>query len=674
MSHVSIDFETFYSSKLKYSLKSSIAETYCRHNLFDPYLISASDGKTNWAGHPRDFNWKSLEGQVVVAHNAYFEKSILIEMERRGWIPPVLSTIKHFHCTANLTAYLCNRRALDNAVEYLYNVRLSKESRSDANNKHWADFSPEAQKAMTEYARRDAYWCWRLFNDHYVKWPHMEKELSRITIDQGLRGTQINTNLLDEYICQTHEMLQSTEKQIPWMRGAIDDEAEIESWDDFNKKPTSTKCIAEQCRRTGIPCPPVKSDDEEGYQEWENTYGPHHAWIAAISAWRSVNKLYKTFLKVKTRVRADGSAPFSLKYFGAHTGRWAGEAGVNMQNMRKKPVLCNQSGLMELDPKREKEAADSLENMGRYPEWVKYSIDFRHLIVPRPGKKMITSDLSQIEPRVLLWLAGDKKTLALMANGMSPYEAHARATMGWTGGDLKYAAKSDPAAKQLYALAKARVLALGYQAGWEKFITMAATLADLDITKDDPEFFDEINQFTGDIKRVSGYGLNSKRIVNEYREQNPLIAHKETGLWTKLDQAFKRSVGSDFTMTMPSGRVLKYDKVRCEARIEPDPETGKPKRKTVFTADVGGKRVMLYGGKLTENITQALSRDVFGFQIVNMDQRGWWNLFSVHDEAILEVDQDVTVDDVRQEMSRCPEWLRGCPIACDTEEVPHYKK
>lgn len=670
MAHVAIDFETFYSSKLKYSLRTSIAETYCRHNLFDPYMISASDGTTNWAGHPRDFNWNALDGQIVVAHNAYFEKSVIMEMERRGMIPPILSRIKEFHCTSNLTAFLCNRRALDQAIEFLYSVRLSKESRSDANNKKWEDFTPEARKSMLEYARRDSYWCWRIFQDHYVNWPTMERELSRITIDQGLRGTAINTDLLDTFICQSHEMKMNTEQQLPWMRDAIDDEEEIESWDDFNKKPTSTKCIAEQCRRSGIPCPPVKSDDEEGYQEWEDTYGPKHPWIHAVSAWRSVNKLYRTFEKVKQRVRSDGTAPFALKYFGAHTGRWSGDAGVNYQNMRKRPVLCNENGLMETNVLREEAALKQKKKTGQWPEWVRFAIDFRHLIIPRPGKKMITSDLSQIEPRVLAWLCRDTTALDLMAQGMSPYEAHARSTMGWTGGNLKELADSDARAADIYQLAKARVLALGYQAGWEKFIKMALDLVGMDITKDDPEWIEEPHPITGNIRQVSGYGLNSKRIVAEFREQNPKIK----GMWEHLDSMFKRSIGGDFTMTLPSGRVMKYLKVRCEVRMEPDKETGKPKRKSVFTAEIGGKRKILYGGLLTENITQAVARDVFAQHMVNMDRRGWWNLFSVHDEAILEVDQDVTVKDVKAEMSRCPDWLPGCPVACDAKEVPHYLK
>ena len=189
-----------------------------------------------------------------------------------------------------------------------------------------------------------------------------------------------------------------------------------------------------------------------------------------------------------------------------------------------------------------------------------------------------------------------------------------------------------------------------------------------------PEFVDEIYPATGEIKRVSGYGFNSKRIVAGYRADNPLIASKDRGIWARLDSMFKQSIGSDFVMHLPSGRKMTYSRVRAETRIEPDKETGKPTRRTLFTADIGGKRVITYGGKLTENITQAVARDVLTWQIVNMEARGWRVLFTVHDEAVLEVDDSVSVEDVRAEMSRTPEWLAGCPVSCEAKEVPHYKK
>lgn len=656
---ISYDYETFYSSKLKYSLKNMIAEQYCKHELFDPYMVAVSDGKSCWAGSPKDLNWSVLDGQEVCAHNDYFEQSVTAECIHRGITPKWTPSASH--CTANLTSFLCNRRSLDQAVEHLYGVKLDKSARGDANGRRWGDYNAADQKIMLDYARRDAWWSHKIWADHAAKWPTMERQLSQLTIHQGRRGVQINTQLLNDYIVQTHEMLHNTEQVIPWIKDADDDD-----WDDFKTKPTSSKCIAEQCRRSQIPCPPVKSDDEEGYELWEQTYGPKHPWIYAVGAWRSINKLYKTFLTIKERLRPDGTLPFGLKYFGAHTGRWSGDSRVNMQNMRKKPIFCNEHGLLETNEKREDAALKFRKENFKWPEWVRYAIDFRNLIVPRPGKKMIVSDLSQIEPRVLAWLAGDTAMLDMIKGGMAVYEAHARATMGWTGGKLK---KENPG---LYALAKVRILGLGYGAGWEKFIVMANTLSggEIDLTKDDPEFIDEIDPQTGEMKQVSGYGFTSKKVVREFRDQNK----KTVDFWKRLDEAFKRSVGEDYTMTLPSGRKMIYSRVRCETRITPNRKTGKPERQAVFTCDIGGKRTITYGGKLTENITQAVARDVVAEHMVRTQARGLENLFSVHDEIVFEVDQDVTPQDVEHEMSYCPDWLAGCPIGAEAQEVECYQK
>ena len=659
MRTVAFDFETYYSKKLKYTLTGLIAETYCQHELFDPYMLSVYDGSEKWVGHPKDFNWSALDGTRGIAHNKYFDLSVLNEMARRGLCPA--PGFAETHCTANMTAYLCGRRPLAGALEHLMGIKVDKTARSDADGKHWpAQFSPEEQATMKTYAMNDAIHTWNLWDKFNSQWPDVEKRLSNITIEQGMRGVQINTELLDTYIMQTHEVKTATEKQLPWLR---DDGDEENTWEDFNAKPTSSKCVAEMCRRSGIPCPPLKSEDQEGFDLWEATYSKEHKWIVALGAWRSINKLYKTFLVMKSRIRPDGTMPFALLYFGAHTGRWTGTAKINFQNMRKKPVFIGHDRLTLVDDKFTDFCVDQKYATGAYPSEVLWDIDFRALILPRPGKKMILSDLAQIEPRVLAWLSGNTALLDKIRGGMAIYEAFARDKMGWTGGDLRRENKSG------YALAKAQVLGLGYGAGWEKFITLAA-MSGLDITKDDPEFERVQNKRTGNMEQKSGWGKRSREIVKTFRADNPQI----TGLWKALEESMQRCVGENFVVTLPNGRAMTYEKIRCERRMEVNKETGLPQSRSVYTAQIGFKRVMTYGGKLCENITQATARDVFGEQIVALDAAGHTNLFSSHDEAILEVDNDVTAADIERTMSVTPEWLAGCPIGAEAKAVSHYEK
>ena len=668
---ISIDFETFYATKDGHGIKEQGMSGYVRDPRFDAYMVSVSDGSEHWAGHPKDLNWDALDGAVWLSHNAAFDSRVYDELVARGRVPKVRQAA--WHCTANLTTFLCMRRDLARACEFLLGVKVDKTERGKADGKQWTDFSPADREAMLNYARLDAVHCWTLWAKYAHLWPDMERRLSELTIRQGRRGVQIDEKKLLQFLGVAERMRIGAEHDLPWMKEG--------------KKPTSPKAIAEECHKVGIPCPPVKSrDGEEAYDAWAAEHGGRHAWVKAFTDYRVINKFIDILTTIKGRLDNAGVFPFDMLYFGAHTGRWSGSGGFNVQNMRKEPLYCDVEGRLVTDDRMLKEISKSLEAEKKLPGFVAHALDLRSLFIPRAGRKMIVCDLSQIEPRVLAWCVGDKSMLQLMAGGQSPYEAHARATMNWTGGNMK------KEAKELYALAKARVLGLGYGCGWEKFITVAYMMAGLDITKDDPEFVQAVNaegnpcfKPDGTPQLVSGYGHNSKRIVEEYRSSNPLVASRDPehpGIWKQLDDAFRASAGGDFTMELPSGRTLRYPEVREEWKAVPDPENPKRyKKKRVFTALAFNQRVnnvvreAFYGGLLTENLVQAIARDVFGYHLLRLDETsGIDPLWGVHDESVNEVDQHVTKEDVRNVMRECPPWIPGLPIDAEAIETPHYLK
>lgn len=594
---VSFDTETEYSKE--YSVRDLAPDRYTSDERFNCYLISVCDGEETWCGHPSKFNWDALNGALLVSHNASFDQACHRGMVKQGVAPKDLG-LAGWHCSADLSAYCTSRRALADAVDFLYGIKLSKALRNYMSGKTWADAVREGKdKELIEYARKDAYWCWKIWTDLSPKWPAHERQLSVLNRESGHRGVRIDVDKLRQYTLACQAELINVELALPWR--------------DSGRKPTSPIALAECCTRHGIPAPPVKSDDEEGFVEWETKYSPHFPWIKAVSDWRSVNKVLKTLQTIKIRLREDDTIEAPLRYFGAHTGRYSGDSGINFQNFRKDPLIAN--GV---------------------------PVDVRALIVPRPGYKMIVSDLSQIEPRCLASLVGDHAFLRLASEGYSVYEAYGRSAMGWAGGNLK---KERP---DLYKLYKAQVLGLSYGCSHEKFVKVAKTLADLDVTPEE-----------------------SVKIVQQFREKNPKIIK----LWAELDGAFKRSVSDRlFEVELPSGRSMRYPNVKRGIRIKQDPKTGKIIRESAVTADVGGRQTPLWGSKIVENITQATARDVFAFHLLELHKEGHRILFNVHDEVVLEVEPSVCAEDIEKIMSRVPPWLPGCPIAAESQEVPFYQK
>jgi len=303
------------------------------------------------------------------------------------------------------------------------------------------------------------------------------------------------------------------------------------------------------------------------------------------------------------RMRDDDSIPVQLKYWGAHTGRWSGDAGINMQNL---------------------------------PRGEMYGVNLRHLLTPRRGFKFVIVDLSQIEPRVLAWLSDDVAMLEALRKGMPLYEAHARATMGWTGGKLK---DENP---DLYRLAKARVLGLGYGCGAGKFQFVARAMAGLELEPTECE-----------------------RIVSDWRRTNKDI----TSFWRALDAQIAAAADrrGNFEYALPSGRVMRWWSPRR------DPET----RSVIAASAKNTTRVSTWGGKLTENIVQAVARDVFADGLQRLEAKGYRIVWHVHDEVIIEVPEqhaEAVLTDTINILSTPPKWATHLPLAAEGSVETTYTK
>jgi DNA polymerase len=409
-------------------------------------------------------------------------------------------------------------------------------------------------------------------------------------------------------------------------------------------KPLSLVHIREQGRLEGIEVPGSLDLRDPDAKAWEAKWAPTKPWVRALRGYRRVNALLKKLQTLKAMLRPDGYASFQMKYFGAAaTGRWSGSGGFNIQNLPKAPaVLCKSCWGCDFDEDAEKKTDANTLVCPLCKSTDVETIDMRGLLMASPGKTLIISDYAQIEARMLLWQVNDRATLDLVAKGMSVYEAHARATMGWTGGNLK---KENP---KLYFLAKCRVLGCGYGIGKGKFQALAA-LWGFDMSLEDA-------------------GI----AVAEYRQSNPLVTNR----WRAHQLWLKVSINhTDPTHEVPlaNGRTIKYFAPHVDAESKPDwPE---------FAAHTvkGEARQLrrLYGGKLTENETQANARNKMGDGIEAVEKAGIPVLFHAHDEAIGEVAKDQVKDAVREmeyALVSSSEWAKGCPLAVETQTSDRYTK
>lgn len=354
----------------------------------------------------------------------------------------------------------------------------------------------------------------------------------------------------------------------------------------------------------------------------------------------------KKYEAVMRSVCKDNRVRGMMRFCGAsRTGRWSGQI-LQVQNLP-------QNHIPDLTLARDivKDGDFELLDMtfGNVPNVLSELI--RTVLIPKPYLRFIVADFSAIEARVLSWLAGEQWRLDTFRNGGDIYCASASQM-------FRVPVEKHGVNGHLRQKGKISELACGYGGSVGALKNMGAV--EMGVPEDELQ------------------GL-----INDWRNANPHIVK----LWTEVGNTAMKAIKEKTIVSLgklvfmyergilfirlPSGRRLSY--------IKPRIGTNRFGGDSITYMGVGAskkwERLETFGGKLVENIVQAIARDLLASAMMNVANAGYDIVFHVHDEIIAEVpDGQGSVDEMCMLMSINPDWADGIPLSADGYECEYYRK
>ena len=601
MDLITIDFETYYDKD--YSLRKITTEEYIRSDLFEVIGVGVkvNNEPTEWASGTHEeiydylhsFDW---QGSMVLAHNNMFDAAIL------NWRYNIRARL--LGCT------LCIARALHGvevggslaAVADRYRVGTKGTEVLDAIGKRRADFSEQELDAYGDYCINDVDLCYELFKLMGKSFPKSEIHL----IDKTLRMfvepvLELDAELLADHLIDVKERKQSL----------------LDATGVAKKDLMSNPKFAALLEAQGV-TPPMKESlttgkqtyafakTDAGFKALLNHDSPE---VQALATARLGLKstLEETRTERFIAIASRGKLPVPIRYYAAHTGRWGGDDKINMQNLPSRGV----------DGKKLKKS-----------------------IIAPAGYMLVDCDSSQIEARVLAWLADQQDLVQAFDKGEDVYKHMAADIYGVEVGDVT---------KEQRFVGKTAILGAGYGMGAQRFKEQLKAQSGVVISLDE-----------------------SRRIINVYRDKNWKITHFWRACQNMLVEMSRNSRGSfgflntvKFTTTgldgrvhLPNGLYMRYDNLDYE-QGERGPEFNYMTRK-------GRNRI--YGGKVTENICQALARIIIGEQLLLISKK-YKVTMTVHDSIVCAVPKKEIEEGqayIEQCMRYVPTWCKGMPLDCES--------
>lgn len=653
--HLFIDIETYSSV----GIKESGAYKYIEAPDFEILMISYAFDKgpvkivdlAQGDSIPDEFEEALFNPECLkVAHNAVFER---LSFKRIGYDIPA----KYWYCTLVKAAYCGLPLSLD-AVSKVLNLEDKKLNTGKAlinyfscpckptkinggRTRNYPEHAPEKWEMYKEYnmfdvlAEREIFYRLEAYEI-----PEIERRMYELDQEVNDRGILVDIELANSAVHVDNICAGFLTKRAQELTGL--------------QNPNSTTQIKKwvECR-TGVTVSSLSKDEMPDLREKFKKYAD------VIELLDIREKLSKTSIKkyyaMLNCAMQDRRCRGLFQFYGANrTGRWAGRL-LQLQNLSKNHV-SNISLPRNLVRLKDWDAIEMI--YGDVPDILSQLV--RTALIAPEGKTFAVADFSAIEARVISWLANEEWRMEVFKGDGKIYEA--------TGSKMfNVPISSITKGSALRDKSKISELALGYEGS------------------------------LGALRRMGGerMGLSETEmisLVRKWRLANPSIVK----LWKELDEASKESVryqrpvkctcknivfdcNSKFmTVQLPSGRKLFYANPVIKAKGANPTMSSKAlcyggiDQKTSQWGEID-----TYGGKLTENIVQAIARDLLGNSMLNMREAGFDIVMHVHDEVIAEIPVDGYLDHYKkmvETMEKVPEWALDFPLKADGYTTPFYLK
>lgn len=651
-----IDVETFSSV----DIKDSGAYKYIESPDFEILIIgyALDDGPVNIIDlaqgeeMPEEFEEALLDPECIkVAHNAVFER---LSFKRIGYNIPA----EQWYCTSVKAAYCGLPLSLDGVSKALnltdkkldtgkalikYFSCPCKATRVNGmRTRNYPEHAPEKWEMYKEYNKYDVLAEREIFHrlESYII-PKIEREM--YVLDQNIndRGILVDMELAESAIAVDNTYTSILTQHAQQLTGLENPNSPVQIRQWIEKKTGNA----------------ILSLSKETMPDLMKEFADYPDVIELLNIRKKLSKTsIKKYYAMLNCAMKDHRVRGTFQFYGANrTGRWAGRL-LQLQNLSKNHIS-------HIEVPREMIRARDWESVEMMYDDVADILSqlVRTALIASPGKVFSVADFSAIEARVISWLANEKWRMDVFRGDGKIYEA--------TGAKMfNVPISAITKGSVLRDKSKISELALGYEGS------------------------------LGALKRMGGerMGLSDTEmmsLVRKWRSANPAIVD----MWKEIDEASKEAVryqrpvsctckniifdcnGEFMTIQLPSGRKLFYYGPKFK-----DKKIGRstmPTRVLYYQGVVQETKqwgeIDTYGGKLTENIVQAISRDLLGNSMLNLEANDYHPVCHIHDEVLCEVPEEnaqAYYEEMASIMGTPPEWASDLPLRADGYTTPFYLK